>query len=361
MSLPTIVEETKAYETWLRQQCPVVKQGLDEKHEKMARNSFRFFRATCYRFARQLPLLLSALADAPQVPSVGDAHIENWGTWRDAEGRLVWGVNDFDEAAILPYTYDLVRLATSARLAKTLPIGDDEAIDAILTGYHSGLDQPQPFVVGAADWFQGLLYDMHEEASSFDDELAEAQKTKNVPEDVVALLTALLPGETEDIDIRTWQKGGGSLGRPRYLAIGLWCGGKVLREAKALVPSAWDPAGSNDGALFMELARGRYRAPDPFLEVRPGYIVRRIAFDSHKIDLTDSRAAKYNGKLLEKMGADLAAIHLSGNRGRQPIVEDLAAKHPNWLHDAAQTAEHAVKEDYKVWKAYYDAAPASKG
>ena len=29
--------------------------------------------------------------DAPQVLSVGDLHLENFGTWRDADGRLVWG------------------------------------------------------------------------------------------------------------------------------------------------------------------------------------------------------------------------------------------------------------------------------
>jgi uncharacterized protein (DUF2252 family) len=31
--------------------------------------------------------------------------------------RLVWGVNDFDEACRLPYTNDLVRLATSVTMA----------------------------------------------------------------------------------------------------------------------------------------------------------------------------------------------------------------------------------------------------
>ena len=54
---------------------------------------------------------------ASQVLALGDLHIENFGTWRDIEGRLVWGVNDFDEACELPHTLDLVRLAASAHLA----------------------------------------------------------------------------------------------------------------------------------------------------------------------------------------------------------------------------------------------------
>jgi len=43
--------------------------------------------------------------------------LKNFGTWRDIDGRLVWGVNDFDEACVYPYTMDLVRLAASALLA----------------------------------------------------------------------------------------------------------------------------------------------------------------------------------------------------------------------------------------------------
>lgn len=38
--------------------------------------------------------------------AVGDLHVENFGTWRDIEGRLVWGVNDFDEAHPLSYAND---------------------------------------------------------------------------------------------------------------------------------------------------------------------------------------------------------------------------------------------------------------
>lgn len=36
--------------------------------------------------------------------AIGDLHVENYGTWRDAEGRWVWGVNDFDEAFPMAYT-----------------------------------------------------------------------------------------------------------------------------------------------------------------------------------------------------------------------------------------------------------------
>ena len=84
----------------------MVEADLAYKHERMAKNPFVFLRATFFRWARQIEAVCPELADAPAVLSVGDAHIENFGTWRDAERRLVWGVNDFDEAAEIPYPYD---------------------------------------------------------------------------------------------------------------------------------------------------------------------------------------------------------------------------------------------------------------
>src|SRR5207248_373594 len=93
---------------------------LEYKHERMADpdNPFPFFRGTYYRWVQHWPDVCPELADAPRVLAVGDLHVENYGTWRDADGRLAWGVNDFDEADELPYTNDLVRLAASARFAK---------------------------------------------------------------------------------------------------------------------------------------------------------------------------------------------------------------------------------------------------
>ena len=48
--------------------------------------------------------------------AVGDLHVGSFGTWRDSEGRMCWGVDDFDESYPLPYTNDLVRLAASVKL-----------------------------------------------------------------------------------------------------------------------------------------------------------------------------------------------------------------------------------------------------
>src|SRR3954463_14577295 len=112
----SIQTDTRDYEEWLRRQCNVVEEDLDHKHDRMSREVFSFLRATYYRWARKIGAWCPEVLDAPDVLAVGDLHTENFGTWRDYEGRLVWGANDFDEAAVMPYTLDLLRIAVSASL-----------------------------------------------------------------------------------------------------------------------------------------------------------------------------------------------------------------------------------------------------
>src|SRR3989441_11892810 len=133
-----IVEATARYETWLAERIPLVKADLEQKHRAMSAGIFPFLRATFYRWATRWRALAGDVAAAPTVLAVGDLHTENFGTWRDAEGRLVWGVNDVDETCRAPYTLDLVRLATSVMFAaqeRFLRISEKRACDAILEGY----------------------------------------------------------------------------------------------------------------------------------------------------------------------------------------------------------------------------------
>ena len=146
-----IVKATRYFEEWLGRQTTLVKSDLRLKHLRMAESPFPFFRATFYRWMQLWPEICHDLAKAPRVLAVGDLHVENFGTWRDIEGRLVWGINDFDEAAVLPYTIDLVRLATSAILAADeghLALKAKQACSAILEGYKESLAaNGRPFVL----------------------------------------------------------------------------------------------------------------------------------------------------------------------------------------------------------------------
>src|SRR3984957_16984859 len=139
-----IVKATKKFEDWLRLHIRIVEPDLRFKHEQMAAALFPFFRATFYRWVQVWPEQCSELDCVPQILSVGDLHVENFGTWRDLEGRLIWGVNDFDEAWPAAYPLDLVRLLTSAYYAigeEKLVVTRSAAREAIEDGYRDAMDK----------------------------------------------------------------------------------------------------------------------------------------------------------------------------------------------------------------------------
>ena len=133
----------------MEKQTDVVKADLQAKHKLMRKSAFTFLRATFYRWAELFPAYFRDTA--PTVVAIGDLHLENFGTWRDAEGRLIWGVNDFDEAYQLPYTSDLVRLATSVHMAskeRNFKIHSRDACALLFKGYRDGLTSGgRPYVL----------------------------------------------------------------------------------------------------------------------------------------------------------------------------------------------------------------------
>ncbi len=104
-ALPSFAQSIAAYEAGMRAEFDdaIVPKELRRKHERMRSHPFLFLRATCWRWAEAAPILCPELMDAPAAPSVGDAHAGNFGLWRNASSRLVWGVTDLDEAARLPW------------------------------------------------------------------------------------------------------------------------------------------------------------------------------------------------------------------------------------------------------------------
>src|SRR5208282_4909904 len=146
-----IRKATESYESWKAARTKLVKADLEYKHEQMADSCFAFFRATFYRWVQLWDENCIDETKSPAVLAVGDLHIENYGTWRDIEGRLIWGVNDFDEVYSMAYTIDLVRLAVSAHIAigeEQLHLDIRDACDAILDGYRRGLAlRGRPFVL----------------------------------------------------------------------------------------------------------------------------------------------------------------------------------------------------------------------
>jgi hypothetical protein len=355
-------KDNDAYEAWLKTQCEVVAEDIAYKHEQMRTSAFVFLRATYFRWAKQIGKLCPTLMDAPQILSIGDLHLENFGTWRDADGRFVWGVNDFDEAAVMPYVLDLVRLAASIRLAPDRAVPNPDAAAVLLKGYREGLKVPQPALLDEGEiWLRDYAIGNELDSGDFWEKLNKEKRYPLIdgdpkakpPLDVTRLLNASLPNGASNIYYRRRIAGAGSLGRPRYVAIADWRGGRVVREAKAKVPSAWLWAhGTKAASGLLKLANGKYRAPDPFL-IAPGkFVLRRLAPDSRKIELGNEAKTHLKADLLQAMAFDLASVHAAGSVDVDVLRNDLKKRRPGWLYRAAKTAAAAVEQDFEEWKSH---------
>lgn len=107
------------------------------KWSVMSREPIDFYRGTLAIWADDwrhgvLGLATSRFAlSAPLVPSVGDAHPENFGTMRAADGTFALEPNDFDAADRAPYLWDLRRLCAGMALAARIANADDGAARAV--------------------------------------------------------------------------------------------------------------------------------------------------------------------------------------------------------------------------------------
>lgn len=344
--------ENQAFIAWLRRQCDVVEADLAIKHERMHRDPFVFLRATYFRWARRIEAVCPELRPAPAVLAVGDVHLENFGTWRDAEARLVWGINDFDEAAVMPYPFDLVRLVASAHLAPGLQMPIGEIAACVLKGYKAALKAPRPTLLDDHEkWMRPHVVCSDEERAVFWSEI-DALPLAKPPRSVVRGLQRNLPKGAEIRRLATRMKGMGGRGRVRYVADAEWSGGRVLREARAVVSSAWYWAHDDKDAplRFLELAGGSHRAPDPTRVVNGGFVFRRISADDRKVELDRAAQARVTDPLLEAMGFDLGSIHAAARKKRVAALRaDLKARPPGWLKRAATAASADVLQDFEEW------------
>ncbi len=352
-----IQQATQQYEGWLAAQTRVLKNDIEAKHELMARDAFSFLRATFYRWMQLFPVLCPKAASAPRVLAVGDLHVENYGTWRDAEGRLVWGINDFDEAFPLPYTVDLVRLATSGWLgieAGRLSFGPANACVAILEGYTKGLeDGGEPFVLSEKHpLLREAVTSRLRDPIEFWQKLSALATVKPVPAKVMELLKQAMPERGLAFRVAHRQAGLGSLGRERFTALAEWRGSKIAREAKPLLASAstWASGVPNPVVYYGRILKQAVRAPDPFLKVNSGWVLRRLSPYCSRIELSQLPRRRDEAKLLRAMGRELANVHLGTRQAMAAVRRDLANRSSTWLRQAAQAMVEATLKDWKEWK-----------
>ncbi|WP_432972793.1 DUF2252 domain-containing protein [Dactylosporangium sp. CA-233914] len=107
------------------------------KFRKMAASPFAFYRGSACVFYADVQGTRDEFLDerTSAVWIHGDLHAENFGTYMNSAGTLVFNVNDFDEAYVGPFTWDLKRFAASVALIGYSKAISDAAIGELVSGY----------------------------------------------------------------------------------------------------------------------------------------------------------------------------------------------------------------------------------
>ena len=358
------MKSNEQYEAWLSRYTPLVAVDLKTKHRLMASGPFPFLRATFYRWLQGWTDVSAALLKAPNVLCVGDIHVENFGTWRDAEGRLVWGINDFDEACFAPYTLDLVRLIASVRMAiesNKLTLDADEAGDAVLAGYSMQIEAGgQPFVLSEQHaWLRPIAVSVLRDPVRYWSKMdALPALEAEAPIGAVVALEHMLP-ERVPYTLHKRVAGMGSLGHMRLVALAQYKGGRIAREAKALVPSsmAWiSGAEASVEILYQAIVERSVRCRDPLVQMDGQWIVRRLSPDCSRIELAALPEERDEAHLLKAMGQELANIHLGTRDAGKHIVSDLKGRKHRWYRSVVEAMMKLVQQDFEKWREHAETA-----
>ncbi|MEO6292528.1 MAG: DUF2252 family protein [Burkholderiaceae bacterium] len=212
---------------------------LAMKYHNMRSSAFVYLRATCHLFPGQLPELraLGKVAKAPVVWSCGDLHLENFGSYKGDNRLSYFDINDFDESALIPASWDIVRLLTSVRLAcaelEFKPDRVRELVDVLLAASK----------------------DRHAQVGEF---MGKFAKTQHEPEFF------------EVLDVARRIAGNGSLGVDRFVVLVRGKGNpdnNYLLDLKQAVPSALtaaltlkQPAWASEGERVVALTRRALRS-----------------------------------------------------------------------------------------------------
>ncbi|MGI5169516.1 DUF2252 domain-containing protein [Spirillospora sp. CA-253888] len=132
------------------------------RFRKMASDPFAFYRGSACLFYADVVDDEDPWADerTSRVWIQGDLHAQNFGTYMNDDGVFVFDVNDFDEAYVGHFTWDVKRLVASlALLAWSKAISDDDIRRLIETYVRAYVDQVRQFAEHEGDYRFALTLD----------------------------------------------------------------------------------------------------------------------------------------------------------------------------------------------------------
>ena len=167
------------------------------------------------------------------------------------------------------------------------------------------------------------------------------------------MLEASLPSQGLEYRLVHRQAGIGSLGRPRFTALAEWQGEYVALEAKALIPSAalWAKKEHKSADIqYEEVLARAVRRPDPVMKVYEGWVVRGLAPDRCRIELSELGPERDETRMMRAMGWETANIHLGTRPAVKDVLDDLKGRKGDWLRRSAEKIVAVTLTDWEMWR-----------
>jgi uncharacterized protein (DUF2252 family) len=367
------------------------------KYKAMGSDIFSFFRGTCHLFYEDFPAD-SLLNEAPCVWVCGDLHLENFGSYKGDNRLAYFDINDFDESALAPCTWDVTRLLTSILVAyRTLNVNESQALtlcNYFIDAYTNTLSKGQIRSV-ERDTAKGLVKDLLDNLKKrnrqdFLDKRTEEKKgkrhliidnkrTRKATDAQQQKITTLISNWAatqpqskffQVLDVQQRIAGTGSLGVERYVVLVEGKGSpnhNYLLDLKQARPSAlqsylkqpqsrWE----NEAARVVNIQQWVQATPpallDSILDENIAYVLRELQPFQDKVNLQDGEGKLGRlEKLMETMGEVTAWAHLrSCGRLGSAIADQLIqyGKQSHWCSislDYARDYSAQVKEDYTAF------------
>ena len=368
------------------------------KYREMCKSPFSFFRGSAHLFWEDLGARRDTLPGSPTVWACGDLHLENFGSFLGNNGLSYFDLNDFDEAALAPASWELSRFVTSVYVAA--PAGGfsranaNELAKLFLDAYRTALSHGKPYLV-ERDTATGMVKTLLEQVKKRKRMLLIDSRTRwkkgrrhllidgkhTLPatddqrRDVAHWLGKFARSQSEPnffkiLDVARRVAGVGSLGLDRYVVLVRGDGG---RDGNAIIDAKW-PAPSSL-ARFDKIGQPIWKSePDRVVAVEQrmqgttpafldavrigngGYVLRELQPSKDRLTLKDAigRPGRLRSVISTMARATAWAQLRSGGRQGSGVADDLItfADDSSWqrpLIDYGRLYASKVKRDYKAF------------
>ena len=376
---------------------------LAMKYTKMAQSPFIFLRGACHLFYDALPDS-PLFRDAPLAWCCGDLHFENYGSYKGDNRLVYFDINDYDEAALAPVTWDIIRLLTSIQCgADTLNATHAEALavsQTCLDAYRNALLGGKPLWVEqetSSGLVNALLTNLQKrERSAFLDKrtirkghrrslILDGMKALPASDAQKQLVIEFMdeyaskqssPKFFEVLDIGRRIAGTGSLGVERFVVLVEGKGspdGNYLLDIKEAKPSALAPHLARlgikqptwlDEASRVVSAQNRMQAVDhAFLQPVKldglPCILRGLQPSEDRVAIGEwGKKLDRLKEVVTTMGRILAwdQLRASGRSGAASADQLIAfAQHGNWIKEMLEVATTMTLTTQQQWKIFTEA------